>query len=237
MKKALILMAVMLGITAGVYADKTDLDKVLKQIHWLHHASFMIEAGGKTIYIDPFEIKTTKPADYIFITHSHPDHLSLDDIKKITHRNTLIICTKESAEKLKPYNVQVVKPGDLFKAGAFNCEAVPAYNNKKMFHQKKDGKAGYIIDIGGARVYHAGDTDFIPEMKAVKGVDIALLPIGGFFTQEAKEAAEAVTAIKPKIAVPMHFGYRIGAKKDGELFKQLAVKYARVVILKEEEPK
>jgi L-ascorbate metabolism protein UlaG (beta-lactamase superfamily) len=117
------------------------------------------------------------------------------------------------------------------------CEAVAAYNNSKPFHPKKAGNVGYVIDIGGARIYHAGDTDFIPEMKIMKDIDIAMVPVGGFFTMEPKEAADAIKAIKPKIGVPMHFGYRIGAKKYGELFKKLAGPYARIEIMKEEEPK
>jgi len=237
MKKALFFMAVLSVLITGIYAAKADLNRVLKQIHWLHHASFIIEAGNKIIYIDPYEIKGAKPADYIFITHDHPDHLSPGDIQKIAKRDTLIICTQASAGKLKQYNLKVVKPGDVFTVGAMKCEAVPAYNNSKPFHPKKAGNAGYVIDIGGARIYHAGDTDFIPEMKNMKDIDIAMVPIGGFFTMEPKEAAEAIKAIKPKIAVPIHFGYRIGSKKDGEIFKQLAGKYARVEILKEEEPK
>jgi L-ascorbate metabolism protein UlaG (beta-lactamase superfamily) len=237
MKKVLIFMVFLLSIITGVYAGKTDLNKVLKQIHWLHHASFMIEAGNKILYIDPYEIKISKPADYIFITHDHPDHLSLEDLRKIISKHTLIICTQASANKLKQYNLKIVKPGDVFTVGAMKCEAVPAYNNSKPFHPQKAGNAGYIIDIGGARIYHAGDTDFIPEMINMKNIDIAMVPIGGFYTMEPKEAAKAIKAIKPKIAVPIHFGYRIGKKEDGVLFKQLAGKYARVEILTEEEPK
>lgn len=237
MKKTLFFMVFLSVLTAASYAAKGDINKVLKQIHWLHHASFMIETDGKTIYIDPYEIRGTRPADYIFITHSHPDHLSVADIQKIAKKDTLIICTQESTVKLKDYNVKTVKPGDIFTVGTIKCEAVPAYNNKKMFHPKKDGKAGYVIEIEGIRVYHAGDTDFIPEMKELKNIGIAMLPIGGFYTEDAGEAAKAVEAIKPKIAIPIHFGYGVGAKKDGELFKTLASKYARVEILKEEEPK
>jgi L-ascorbate metabolism protein UlaG (beta-lactamase superfamily) len=236
-KNAVFLMLVLTGLITGIHAEKADLDNVLKQIHWLHHASFMVETGEKTVYIDPYEIRGKKPADFIIITHNHPDHLSLADIKKITHRNTLIICTQASADKLRAYNMKTVKPGDEFTLGVIKCGAVSAYNKNKLFHQKKDGNAGFIIEISGARTYFGGDTDFIPEMKNMKNIDIAIVPVGGFYTMEANEAAEAIQAIKPKIAVPMHFGYQIGAKKDGDLFKKMAGKYTRVEILREEEPK
>jgi L-ascorbate metabolism protein UlaG (beta-lactamase superfamily) len=237
LKKTLFLMAVLLASMAGIYAAKSDLNGVLKQIHWLHHASFMIETLSRTFYIDPYEIKGGKPADYIFITHDHPDHLSPVDIRKIAGKKTLIICTQASALKLKEFKLKLVKPGDVFTVGAMRCEAVPAYNNSKPFHSRKAGNVGYVIDIGGARIYHAGDTDNIPEMKSMKDIDIAMVPVGGFYTMEPKEAAEAIKAIKPKIAIPMHFGYHIGPKKYGKDFMELAGKYARVEILKEEEPR
>jgi L-ascorbate metabolism protein UlaG (beta-lactamase superfamily) len=237
MKKHLFLLGIIALITGNMHAAKAAPEQVLKKISWLHHASFMIENRGKVIYIDPFEIKGLKQADFILITHDHPDHLSPSDIKKIYKKGTVIVCTKPCAEKLKQYLPKVVKPGDVFELGGIKCEAVPAYNNKKPFHKKDLEYAGYVLDIDGVRVYHAGDTDFTAEMKAMKNIGIAMLPIGGFFTEDVKEAAQAVAAIKPMIAVPMHFGYRIGAKKDGGLFKKLAGAHAKVVIMEEEEAK
>jgi L-ascorbate metabolism protein UlaG (beta-lactamase superfamily) len=187
----------------------------------------MIENSGKTIYFDPYMITVSKPADYIFITHEHPDHCSPEDIKKISGKNTLIICPASCSKTLNGYSLKTVKPGECFDLDGLKCEVVNAYNVKKFFHRKKDNKAGYIIETGGKRIYHAGDTDLIPEMKEFKNIDVAFVPIGGLFTMGPKEASDAVTVIKPKIAVPMHYGIFKGllsllCVNNGGEFKRLA---------------
>jgi L-ascorbate metabolism protein UlaG (beta-lactamase superfamily) len=244
MKKTLILIMLLAVLASGLYAKdikaKTvkpmTAEEALSHVHWLHHASFRIETGGKVIYIDPYRIKGDKPADFILITHEHPDHLSPADIKKIAGKDTVIFCSAQCADKLAGYNFKMVKPGDVFMAGPVKCEAVPAYNTWKPMHQKKDNKVGYILDIGGARIYHAGDTDFIDEMKNLKDITIAMVPAGGLATMGPEEAAQAINAIKPQIAVPMHF-ILSSPKKTFEIFKKLVQPPIKAVLMTEEEPR
>ncbi len=200
-------------------------------------SSFRIEAQGKVIYIDPVVIDVTKPADFIFITHTHPDHLSLPDIKKIMKEETLIICPKKVAKKLSGYTIKVVKPGDVLELEDIKCEAVAAYNIKPKFlwikaHPQSAINVGYILTINGVRIYHAGDTDFIPEMKGIKNVNVFMVPIGGDkLTMNPEQAAEAINTIKPEIAIPMHYET---AKNYAEKFKQLVDKDIKVEIIEKE---
>jgi L-ascorbate metabolism protein UlaG (beta-lactamase superfamily) len=210
------------------------------KISWLGHDSFRIK-NGKTIVIDPFKIRpTSEKADILLITHEHYDHLSIDDIKKVVNENTTIVTipdVKKELSTLKVKEVRAVKPGDKVKVGDVSIDVVPAYNlNKfrepgKVFHPKEDGKAGYIIGIKGVRVYHAGDTDAIPEMKGLKP-DVALLPVSGTYVMTADEAAQAVKMVEPKVAIPMHYGVIVGTEQDAQKFKQLAP--VEVQILKPE---
>ena len=200
------------------------------KISWLGHDSFKIK-NGKTVIIDPFKIRpTSDKADILLISHEHFDHFSLDDIKKVVNENTTIVtipAVKKELSGLKVKEVKTVKPGDKFKIGDVSIEVVPAYNlNKfrepgKVFHPKEDGKAGYIIGMKGVRIYHAGDTDAIPEMKGLKP-DVALLPVSGTYVMTAEEAAQAVKMVEPKLAIPMHFGVIVGTEQDAQKFKQLS---------------
>ena len=210
------------------------------KISWLGHDSFRIK-NGKTIFIDPFKIRpTSEKADILLITHEHYDHLSMDDIKKVVNENTTIVtipAVKKELSSLKVKEVRAVRPGDKLKLGDISIDVVPAYNlNKfrepgKVFHPKEDGKAGYIIEIKGVRIYHAGDTDAIPEMKGLKP-DVALLPVSGTYVMTADEAAQAVKMVEPKLAIPMHYGVIVGTEQDAQTFKQLAT--VEVQILKPE---
>lgn len=210
------------------------------KISWLGHDSFRIK-NGKTIIIDPFKIRpTSEKADILLITHEHYDHLSMDDIRKVVNENTTIVtipAVKKELSTLKVKEVRAVKPGDKVKVGDVSIDVVPAYNlNKfrepgKVFHPKEDGKAGYIIEIKGVRVYHAGDTDAIPEMKGLKA-DVALLPVSGTYVMTADEAAQAVKMVEPKVAIPMHYGVIVGTEHDAQKFKQLTT--VEVQILKPE---
>ena len=210
------------------------------KISWLGHDSFKIR-NGKTVIIDPFKIRpTTDKADILLISHEHFDHFSLDDIKKVVNEGTTIVtipAVKKELTSLKVKEVRAVKPGDKLKLGEVSIEVVPAYNlNKfrepgKVFHPKEDGKAGFIIGIKGVRVYHAGDTDIIPEMKGLKP-DVALLPVSGTYVMTAEEAAQAVKMVEPKLAIPMHYGAIVGTEQDAQKFKQLTT--VEVQILKPE---
>lgn len=182
-------------------------------VEWLGHASFRIN-GEKTIYIDPYEIKSTIIADIILITHDHFDHCSIDDIKKVSDQSTKIY----APESCNIPGMVTVKPGESHHIGKIVIETVPAYNTGKKFHPQNKGYVGYIVTIDGQRIYHAGDTDLIPEMKNIKA-DIVLLPIGGTYTMDAKEAALAANIINPKYAVPMHYGSIVGSIDDADVFE------------------
>jgi len=190
----------------------------LQNIHWLGHASFKL-TGAKVIYIDPWQLKEAQPADIVLITHGHYDHCSPEDVAKIRTPHTTVLATSDCAEKLGG-QVQVVRPGEQLTVQGISIETVPAYNLNKTFHPRQENGVGYILTLDGQRIYHAGDTDHIPEMDGLR-VDVALLPAGGKYTMTATEAAEAANAMKPGVAVPMHWGTIIGDRKDAERFREL----------------
>lgn len=204
-----------------------DLKDFVKKIVWLGHDGFRID-GSKTIYFDPFKIASTKKADIILVTHEHFDHCSPDDIERIRKDNTVIITEKDSAGKLSG-DVRVVSPGEKISIDEVAVTVVPAYNIDKQFHPKEKGWLGFIVEIDGVRVYHAGDTDFIPEMKEVQ-VDIALLPVSGTYVMTADEAIKAARAIKPRAVIPMHYGAIVGDKNDADTFKRALSGEMEVVI-------
>jgi L-ascorbate metabolism protein UlaG (beta-lactamase superfamily) len=199
------------------------------KVEWLGHACFKISNKLK-IYIDPFDLKDEEKADLIFITHEHYDHCSLADIKKIAKDDTLVIITEDCIAKLRDFKTFPVLPGKSYEAKGIKFLTVPAYNLSKAFHTRASNWVGYVIEVEGIKIYHAGDTDFVPEMKELKGIDIALMPVGGTYTMNAEEAAKAVNSFKPKIAIPMHFGKIVGSERDAERFKDL-VEGAEVKIL------
>lgn len=192
---------------------------MVESITWLGHASFKIE-GEKRVYIDPWKLEDGEPADIILITHSHYDHLEPQDVARIQKEKTVIVATKDSAARLKG-DVRVVKPGDRLMIDGVGIAVVPAYNIGKDFHPKAKGWVGYVVTVGGSRIYHPGDTDLIPEMEQVK-CDVALLPVGGTYTMTAEEAVEACKKIKPKVAIPMHWGDIVGSRADAQRFQRLA---------------
>lgn len=186
------------------------------KIIWLGHASFRIEHKGKTIYVDPWKLKDNPKADLILITHSHMDHFSEDDIAKITRKDTVIIGPSDVKPKHGATNI---KPGDIKDLGWVRIEGHRAYNPSKQFHPKSNDWLGYVIDLGGYRIYHSGDTDIISEMKLIKSIDVALIPVGGTYTMDPLEAAKAVAMVKPKLAIPMHWGDIIGDRTSANTFK------------------
>ncbi len=192
---------------------------MLENIKWLGHDGFKIKAGDKIIYIDPFRIGKEEPGDIILITHEHYDHCSPADVRKLQKENTIIVATPACKGQLLG-DVRTVKPGDRLQIHDVEIEAVPAYNVNKEYHPKKDQRVGYILTINKQRIYHAGDTDLIPEMDGFK-CDIALLPVSGTYVMNAEEAAQAADRIKPKVAIPMHYGAIVGSKADAEKFKRL----------------
>ncbi len=201
------------------------------EIKWLGHSGFLIK-NHKVIYIDPYNIKDgLEKADIILITHSHYDHCSIADINKIIKEGTKILLTADAQSKITrfkvPIDIQIVEPNQELVFGETKISTLSAYNLDKPFHPQNEGWVGYLIKINGVIIYHAGDTDLIPEMQKLTGHKqpdkkfIALLPIGGRFTMNVEEAVEAVKLIQPTIAIPIHWGSLFGTKEDAEEFVKL----------------
>jgi L-ascorbate metabolism protein UlaG (beta-lactamase superfamily) len=209
-------------------------------VRWLGHASFQIRASDKVIYVDLKKygkvVEASEKADVILVTHNHGDHCSVPKIQKVRKKDTVVIGPKECASRIGG-GVKVLKPGEETTVGGITIKAVEAYNFKrfmpsgKPWHPKGYG-VGYLIEVDGKMIYHAGDTDFIPEMRELSKVDLALLPTGNKYTMDDVEAAEAALAIKPKVAMPMHTW-----DKDREGFKRKveANSKTKVVLLQEGE--
>jgi L-ascorbate metabolism protein UlaG (beta-lactamase superfamily) len=179
---------------------------VLENISWLGHDAFKI-AASKIIYLDPFELAgEMEPADVICITHEHYD-------------DTVVVAAESCKGQLNG-DVRLVKAGDRVAIDDLMIEAIPAYNVSKKFHPREAGGVGYVVTVDDTRVYHAGDTDPIPEMEGLE-VDIALLPVSGVYVATAEEAVEAANKIKPKLVIPMHYGSIVGSRADAERFKEM----------------
>lgn len=200
-------------------------------INWLGHSGFLIK-NSSVIYIDPYNIKDgLDKADFILITHNHYDHCSVADMLKIVKDGTRIILTPDCQSKITrfdtPIQMEIIEPGQELSFGEMKILAVPAYNVDKSFHPKDDQGVGYVIKFNGTIIYHAGDTDFIPEMQKLTGYQqpgkefIALLPIGGRLTMTVEEALEAAKLIKPSLAIPMHYGSIVGTDEDAKEFVRL----------------
>ena len=222
---AVVLLALLSA--SGSAADLTA------KLHWYGQSAFRID-GPPVIYTDPFRLPDgLPPADIIVITHDHFDHCSPGDVAKVRTATTVVIGPAEVAAKI-PRPVEVIKPGDVRTVQGVTIKAVPAYNIGKPFHPRNDGKVGYLITTGESTYYQAGDTDLIPEMAGL-APDVAMLPVGGTYTMTAEEAAQAARSIKPKLAVPMHYGTVVGSEADGARFARLLQGTAiRVVVMRRE---
>lgn len=192
----------------------------MKDIKVNFHSSICL--GGE-IYFDPFHIeKRVGGAKIVFITHSHYDHLDEKSLKNVAEKETIFVCTQDSAEKLLQWGfdknkIVVVKPNQKFEVLGVKCETFPAYNLNKNFHPKENGWVGYKILLDGESFVVCGDSDVTDELKKVK-TDTLFVPIGGFYTMDASEASALVNIIKPKIVVPMHYGAIVGGKEDEKKF-------------------
>lgn len=203
------------------------------KVKWLGHDSYKFEFDNKILYIDPYETKEEDKADIILITHGHYDHCSINDLRKLTKQDTVIITTPDTTSKLSGKvqggTVELAKPGKCFEIKNVKINAVPAYNVDKPFHPKENEWVGYIFEINNIKFYHAGDTDLIPEMKDIQA-DVVFLPVSGTYVMTAEEAAQAAKKIMPKIAIPMHYGKIVGEKVDALKFKELC-DFCRVEIM------
>ena len=190
----------------------------------LCHSSIRIEEGS-VIYIDPFKInKDYHDADYIFFTHSHYDHFSPEDIEKVKKENTIFVVTQDLKEKAETLfskeNIFVVKPGENYQIQGLEVETTYAYNENKAFHPKQNEWVGYKINTNDKKYYIAGDTDNIEEIQNIE-CDVALIPIGGTYTMDYKEAAQLANHIKATTIIPTHYGSIVGNKEDAVKFKEL----------------
>lgn len=208
-------------------------------VRWLGHSSFQIRASDKIIYIDLKKygkvVETSEKADIILVTHNHGDHCSPAKIEKLRKKDTVVIAPKDCAKRIP--GVKILKPGETITVSGVRIEAVQAYNisrvksSGKPWHPKGYG-VGYLVGVEGKMIYHAGDTDFIPEMRNLKNIDLALLPTGDKYTMDNAEAAEAAIAIKPKTAMAMHTW-----ETDREVFRKKveAKSEIKVILLREGE--
>jgi len=196
------------------------------KIRWLGHAGFLLEGDGKKIYIDPYDLSEEPAfddkADILLITHEHFDHCSPDDIRKVRRSDSTTLIPENLSLQFKG-DARRIAEGDVLADGleikGTRIEVVPAYNLDKPYHPRGSG-VGYIVELGGIRIYHAGDCDFFPEMKSIRA-DVALLPIGGTYTMDEEEAASAAAVISPKDVIPMHYGKPGVTEGDPEKFKAL----------------
>ena len=203
-------------------------------LRWLGHSCFFIKnlKDNKVLYIDPYNLREDlEKADIIFITHSHYDHCSVEDLNKVVKPGTMIFMSADSQSKITRLKVDIkmhiIEPNKEFSLGNLRISTIPSYNIDKPFHPKEEGWLGYILKFDDTIIYHAGDTDLIPEFQKLTGHKsnikefIALLPVGGRFTMTAEEAAEAARIIKPTLAIPMHYGSVAGSEEDAKEFVSL----------------
>jgi L-ascorbate metabolism protein UlaG (beta-lactamase superfamily) len=211
------------------------------KIKWLGHDGFLLEKDSK-IMIDPYKISKPLETDLILVSHEHFDHMSIEDLGKVSSNRTTIVAAKECISKLVgiPFKEKIgLSPGEEKTVNGIKLRGVAAYNidkinpdTKKPFHPKEDGKIGFLIDIHGTTIYHTGDSDLVPEMNNLQP-DVLLVPVSGTYVMTPRDAARAVDAIKPKIAIPMHYGSIVGNQQDAQEFKN-AVTSCEVSILTKE---
>ncbi|MEM4244770.1 MAG: MBL fold metallo-hydrolase [Candidatus Nanoarchaeia archaeon] len=240
MERFIIILLVVSFFVTGCFTVKTEqpaeqgeIMELGVNLQHLGHASFKI-ADGKTIYIDPFKLKSSDKADIILITHSHYDHCSMEDIEKIIKSGTEIFIPPDCQSKINHFDnvsVTLVYPNKVYNSGNIKIETVPSYNLNKKFHPKENEWVGYVITVNNKRIYHAGDSDFIPEMKNLKSIDIALLPIGGTYTMNVDEAAQAANAIRPKFFIPMHYNAISGTEADPGKLQGKVDKSIKVLVI------
>jgi L-ascorbate metabolism protein UlaG (beta-lactamase superfamily) len=211
---------------------------LIDALEWLGHAAFRVTVGRATVYIDPYRVGAdAPPADLILITHGHYDHFSPQDVERLSKRDTWLVGPAAVAERVSG-QVHRIGPGETLDdelVRGIHISAVAAYNTSKRdadgnpFHPRDAGWVGYELNVRGERLYHSGDTDVIPEMDSVTGVDVALLPVSGVYVMTAQEAAEAARRIQPRVAVPMHWGSHIGTEHDARTFAAKAPVEVRIM--------
>jgi L-ascorbate metabolism protein UlaG (beta-lactamase superfamily) len=196
---------------------------MLEAFTWYRQSAYRYEGDGLTVYIDPWGVPDdAPPGDVIFLTHAHADHFAPDDFEKVRSEKSTIVAPRDVANDCGLTGTIVpVAPGDTIDAGGIKAEAVPAYNiaeDRLDKHPKENNWVGYILSLGDASYYFAGDTDHVPELGSLKA-QVAFVPIGGTYTMDADEAAGLIREIRPTLAVPCHYGFIVGTPADAERFK------------------
>lgn len=188
-------------------------------------SSIRIE-GSRILYFDPFQIKDSKhDADVIFVTHEHYDHFEPDSIAKIKKESTILVAPESMKKKvlsesgMTPDRCVFCEPDGMYEQENIVIETVRAYNKLKPFHPKMNKWLGYIVTMDDVRYYVAGDTDVNADIEKVQ-CDVALIPIGGHYTMDKKQAADYIAHIAPTAVIPTHYGSIVGAKADGREFEE-----------------
>ena len=196
---------------------------MLERFTWFRQSAYLWRGDGVTVYIDPWDVTTEDEADLILITHAHSDHFQPDEIARISKDGTKVVAPADCAKELSG-DVTAVQPGDSLTVAGVGIQAVPAYNineERLEMHPKVNRWVGYVLTLGEHVYYHAGDTDHLPELEQLDP-DVAFVPIGGTYTMDAGEAGGLVRAMRPRLAVPMHYGFVVGSPSDADRFAKEA---------------
>jgi L-ascorbate metabolism protein UlaG (beta-lactamase superfamily) len=197
---------------------------MLERFTWFRQSAFRWQDDERTIYIDPWGTpEDAPPADLILITHAHADHFQPAEIARLSTASTQVVAPHDVAAELRG-SLTPVAPGESHDVAGVRFSTVPAYNIREEaldFHPKANRWVGYLLELDGRTYYHAGDTDHAPELSDVRA-DVAMLPVGGYYTMNVPEAAGLARAIAPQLAVPMHFGFVVGSPSDGHAFAEAA---------------